>query len=533
MKPQFFLRGLLTPLLFFYLPIFSLLPAFGPASAQTPVTAEFAHWVTVTTSTTYAGTGATGNAGSGLNLNHYNYAFGHSVTTPNLYLLDSFTAVGMIFRFTAGTKVRFRRADNASVAGLRKSLWLEQNNGATVPSGGTVALRPDYDDSLERIFSSGQVFNIGIDNNFQNSTNTNNNNIERVDFLLSAAGSSTDGTKAGFAVFDRGAGGGHDPFYVAAIKTVDANGDPSSYYGAVSVTAANYGSNVGTSINYLTLRKNPADAHLFLMNNTSNQFRDGVLLRFSDLGIPNGATTYGYSLFGTDVNISSAANLVDYTNAANFPTGSDFSGGGLDQVAVTGLWVTNTSLVVLADRVVDFSARAEGGKVQLNWTLGTINDCSRLVVERSADAVNFFPLLEYEAPLANGQTVLDQQPFPGHDDYRLKLVDQQSAVVAYSAVCRVELPAGDAGVHLSVYPNPVVGRKLNFSGEGLTPGIYQLGLLDMSGRLLAKREFSGGAAFSGSLALPAALAPGVYGLVVTDSKGGRWMSTTVEVPAGQ
>src|SRR5579859_4610374 len=504
-------------------PIFTLCLLFLARwiSAQTPVTAQFAHWNTASVSTTYSGTGATGNVGSGLTGDTYTYEFGPVVTTPNLYILDSFTAVGLNFHFAAPSVVKFRRVDNASVTGLRKSLWFEQNSATTVANGGIVAFRPPYDDSLERIFSSGQIFNIGIDNDFENSTNTNNNNIERVDHIIGGGVSATDGTKTGFVVFDRGNGGGHDPFYIAAIKTLDASGNPSSYYNAVSAGASNYGSDVSPAMNYITLRKNPADTRLLMMNNSATQYRDGVLLRFTDLGVPNGATIYGYSLFGMDVTVSSAATLVDYTNATNFPTGSDYANGGLDQVAVTGLWVTNASYVVLADRVTDLSAKVVGGKVQLNWALGVMDDLGRLVVERSADGVHFNSLLEFSAPLAGTQTVWDEQPLSGQDDYRLKLVDQRGEVVAYSMVSRVAVSPASAGEAFTVYPNPVAGRQLRFSGQGLPPGIYHLRVVDMDGRVLAEQGFSGGNTFSGSLSLPAGMAPGIYGLQVTNSGGGR------------
>jgi hypothetical protein len=201
---------------------------------------------------------------------------------------------------SANEVVYFRRVNNTSTTGLRKSLWFDQPAATTINTGGTVALIPAYDDSLERLFSE-QIFNLGIDNNFQNAITTNNNNIERVDVIFPGGISATDVTKAGFVVFDRGAGGTHDSFYIAAVKTLDVNGNPSAYYNAVAVTPAGYGDNVGGAVNFLVLRENPGDGHLLIMNNTSNQNRDGVLLRFTDLGVADNTTIYGYSLFGDDV----------------------------------------------------------------------------------------------------------------------------------------------------------------------------------------------------------------------------------------
>jgi hypothetical protein len=181
--------------------------------AQTPVTAVYTHWANATTGLSYTGTGATGNASSGYTGNDYTYVFGTDVTaTNNIQYLDSFTALGLNYHFqTASQKIYFRRVNNASVTGLRKSLWYDQSSAATVNPNGTADLVPAYDDSLERLFSE-HIFNIGIDNNFQNATTTNNNNIERVDVIFPGGISATDVTKAGFVVFDRGNAGTHDPF---------------------------------------------------------------------------------------------------------------------------------------------------------------------------------------------------------------------------------------------------------------------------------------------------------------------------------
>ncbi|GGA90388.1 T9SS type A sorting domain-containing protein [Puia dinghuensis] len=509
----------------------SLLPA--PVTAQSAVTAQFTHWTNATTSTSYSGTGATGNYGSGLTGNTYNYDFGTAVGTPNFNILDSFTAATLNYHFTYPTTVKFRRVNNATVTGLRKSLWFEQSSGTTVNPGGTVSLLPAYDDSLESIFSQGQIFNVGIDNNFQNQGNgsgTNNNNIERVDHIITSGVIASDNTKAGFVVFDRGNGGGHDPFYVAAIASLDASGNPLTYYNAVSVASGSYGFDVSPLMNYIILRKNqfgPVDAHLLMMNNSTSQYRDGVFMNFQALGVPNGTKIYGYSLFPADLGSTAAANLVNYNNAANFPTNSNFAAGGIDQVAVSGLWVTNASYVVLPDRVNSFAANPADGKVELDWALGAVDDIGKLVVERSADGEHFTPLMEFAAPLTSQQTAVDVQPLPGEDYYRLKLVDLRGMEAAYSTVSRVVLGVA-AGVSLSVYPNPVTGKRISYTVQGLQPGTYGLRVVDMSGHLVAGQSLSGGSVVAGSLALPAGLPAGVYSLQLVDKRGNGVIATSVE-----
>ena len=488
-------------------------------AAQSMVTAVFTHRANATTGTSYTGTAATGTATTAMGAGTYTYDFGTDVvSTNNFQYLDSFTAIGLNYHYQAAKEeVYFRRVNNASVTGLRKSLWFEQPAATTINTGGAVALIPAYDDSLERLFSE-QIFNLGIDNNFQNATTTNNNNIERVDVIFPGGISATDVTKAGFVVFDRGAGGGHDSFYIAAIKTLDVSGNPSAYYNAVDVTPAEYGSNIGGAVNHLVLRENPGDGHLLIMNNTANQNRDGVFLRFTDLGVADNITIYGYSLFGDDVKVSPATNLVNYANATNFPTTSDYANGGLDQVAITGLWVTKSTYVVLADQVEAFAARPAGnGEVQLSWNLGVTDGLQRLVLQRSGNGTDFSTLQVFSDPAAGEQGAVDPQPLAGVNYYRLQLVDEDGSE-SYSAVCSAE-NAAIAGLSVELYPNPVQGSRVMLAVRGLKQDAYEIRVLDMSGHLILQQGLTGQTQLETAISLPAALPAGTYVLQLTDKSG--------------
>jgi|SRR6185437_1847713 len=489
-------------------------------AAQSSVTAVFTHRANAGTGTSYTGGPATGAVATAMGAGTYTYDFGtDAASTNNIQYLDSFTSLGLNYH-SVGAKevVYFRRVDNASTTGLRKSIWFEQPSAISVGTGGTAAVIPPYDDSLERLFSE-QIFNIGIDNDFQNSTATNNANIERVDVVFPGGVTATDVTKAGFVVFDRGNSGGHDPFYIAAVKTLDASGNPSAYYNAVSVTTAEYGSNVGGAVNFLVLRENPGDGHLLLMNNTASQNRDGVFLRFTDLGITNNTAVYGYSIFGTDVVVSPATNMVNYADVANFPTNSNLSGGGLDQLAVTGLWVTNASYVVLADRVADFGAAptANGG-VQLSWDLGVTDDLRELVVERSANGTDFVPLINLADPGAGQQTIVDDHPLSGESFYRLELVNTAGVVLSYSAISSVTM-GGAAALTLGLYPDPVQGRVLQLAVQGLKRQSYSLRILDLSGKVVLKQTLTGSQVLALPINLPPWLPAGMYLLQLMDGRG--------------
>jgi len=501
-----------------------------PLIAQTPVTGVFTHFVTATgptAATLYTGSFATGNSASTLPVATYIYRFGTNIsTTNNTEILDSFVATGLNYHFQPATPlVRFRRVNNASTVGLRKSLWFEENT--TKQTATNMASVPPYDDSLERIFS-GQIYNIGIDNNFQNSTNTNNGNIERVDVIFTGGiTATTDLTKLGFVVFDRGSGGSHDPFVIAAIKTLDASGNPDSYYNAVSVGASNYGNVPATSIPFNIFRKNPADAHLLIQTLNSAQQRDGVFLSFSALGIPGFTNSvYGYSLFSTDANTSSSANMVNY---AAFPTNTDLGSGGLDQVAVTGVAVTKANFIVLADYMGGFNAAlSSNGQVSLGWTLHIVDDVQHAVLERSGNGTDFIPLRVYSDLSKGYQTAVDDRPLPDVNYYRLRLEARDGKILTYSPVRAVTVGAAGA-LAVSLYPSPVKNKRFTLDIRGLRQDIYDCRIFDMNGNAISASQLQAGPLFSTEIYLPHDLPAGMYMILLSDRSGRKRMTKIFSV----
>ena len=487
------------------------------ACAQTPVTGVFTHFVNATTSTSYTGGIATGTSTSTMTNTTYTYWFGTNVSaTNNKEILDSFTATGLNYYFMPATPtIKFRRVNNTSTTGLRKSLWIQENT--SVQTATLMASVPPYDDSLERIFS-GQQFNVGMDNNFQNATTTNNNNIERVDVIFPGGITATsDLTKLGFVVFDRGAGGGHDPFVVAAIKTLDANGDPSAYFTAVPVAATNYGNVAATSAPFNIFRKNDDDSKLLIQTLNTAQQRDGVLLTFSALNVSTtGTKIYGYSLFSTDAPTSTSAGMVAY---ASFPTTTDLSGGGLDQVAVTGVAVTKASFIVLAEYLDGFSVSpADNGKVRLDWTLNMVGKINKTVIERSGNGTDFLELAADTDPSKGAQHAVDDHPLDGVNYYRLKLVDSDGGLFMYSPVCSIVINQA-AAASLTLYPVPVKNRQFTLNAQGLGQEPYDCRIFNMSGSPVLTIRLPSGQLFPMNIVLPTGLSPGIYTLQLSGKQG--------------
>jgi hypothetical protein len=505
------------PIRFTVIAIFVIAPI--GANAQFAITAVNTHKADATTSLTYTGSGATGNASSGFAANSYTYKFGTAVqTTNNLAIIDSFTANSLVYHYLPTVfHVKFRRMNSGFVTGNRKSFRIEQTGG-TVNAGGTAELLPDYNDSLEQLYAQ-RIINIGIDNLFQNDSATNNNNVERMDVIFPYGIKTTDNTKAGFAVLEWGASGGHDPFVIAAIKTVDASSDPTSYYTADSVGPSFYGAGVIGNANYVILRQNPGETRMLLEGNNAGtaQNRDGVFLRFSDLSVPNNTIIYGYSIFPPDVKRTPVANLVDYTNATNFPINTNLSGGGVDPLAVTGLWVINSTFITLPDYVSELQSTIVNDQVKLSWQLHNTSGLAGQVVEKSVDGLKYTPMQQVAIQATGIQTAMDVHPENGKNYYRIKLVMHDGSI-AYSAINWADLNNIN-GLVMDVYPNPVKSKLINLDVNGLTNGKYTLLLRNMDGRPMLRQSINGQQALHMSISLPGHFVSGAYLLQLCDQYG--------------
>ena len=309
-------------------------------NAQTPIVNVSMGNTAATTSNSYTASGAVGSSFSGTN---YNYTFGAATqATNNQKQLNSLTIGQEIYSYVqnANSFVKIRRVNNSIVSGTRTLLWVEKNNVAG-GSGNKIAVVPQYNDNMESVFD-GNSLNQGTDNLFANQGdgNGNNNNIERLDVIFAGGVISTYNDKVGFALFERGADNEHDPFVIAAVTSIDQNGNPTGYANPKRVNTGNWGNIPSSATDYYVVRKNPATESNLRMSTSGKQNIGGVFITFKDLGIATGVKIYGYSIIGYDLPAcATAANLVDYSNNTYFPTNtsSATSQGGIDLIALTGV----------------------------------------------------------------------------------------------------------------------------------------------------------------------------------------------------
>jgi hypothetical protein len=99
-------------------------------------------------------------------------------------------------------------------------------------------------------------------------------------------------------------------------------------------------------------------------------------------------------------------------------------------------------------------------------------------------------------------------------------------VLAYSKVCEIDRTPS-AFVFLTLYPNPVKNRQFTLETQGLRNEEYTLRLMDMSGRLLFRKNLSGAPQLKKVIDLPGSLSAGLYMLQLADKNGSKVFAGTI------
>jgi glucose/arabinose dehydrogenase len=158
--------------------------------------------------------------------------------------------------------------------------------------------------------------------------------------------------------------------------------------------------------------------------------------------------------------------------------GAAANSGGLYRITVTG-----TLPVVL----VDFSAHANNGAVQLNWKTSSEQNIKQFEIEYSVNEINYTRTGIVQAlniPNGSDYTFSDNPSATGRIFYRLKLVDLDGRF-EYSNVVSVEINKSDKDF---VQPSIVTSGQLNVF---LSKSFNTLELINMNGAVLLKQNIKG------------------------------------------
>jgi len=242
----------------------------------------------------------------------------------NQFITDYTLGVTTYNNFVLPDTLIIQRTD----AGRQLIIFYEYDRIETGPDPDEIFLDPEQQDNEEALYESG-LSNAGYDNILVNSA-TNFANVERVDVIYFQGVVTSTPANAVFPIIDRG---GNDDIRVAAIRGLDANGNPNDYYPTVIRVRNDDGDwgNLGQSHTSLVLRRQDAVSDPLPVQILGSQNLHGTAIAFSEFGVAANEIVYGYSIVADDVT-ATGSDLVDFTNATNYPTNTG-SGSGLDLIA--------------------------------------------------------------------------------------------------------------------------------------------------------------------------------------------------------
>ncbi|MEP6673705.1 MAG: T9SS type A sorting domain-containing protein [Ferruginibacter sp.] len=182
-------------------------------------------------------------------------------------------------------------------------------------------------------------------------------------------------------------------------------------------------------------------------------------------------------------------------------TFSSFSPFGIGQL--------NTILPV---SLYNFSAKADQGKVKLQWNISEEGSTASYLVEHSSNGVSFSTVSTIAANGGSVYAAVDANPYAGTSYYRIKVISKTGSY-EYSSIIKVKL--NDSKPGLSVFPNPVENKMLNLQMDNFAAGKVQLKLYNNNGQLILDQniQYNGGSQVQ-QVQLPATATKGVYRLVV-------------------
>ncbi len=432
------------------------------AFAQAKITA-------VSTTDVVGGTATTYVAGG----NTYNWA-----TSPNNVQkrVTGFTTAAGSFGYASALAgvVKLKRSTGGTTMGDFTLVWSEASVTAS-PFNMQAAMPAN----MESYFSAN-IFNKGTDNLFDN-TSANSNNIERLDWILSAGYSTPNVTKVGFAVFERGAVGVHDAFVIAAITGLDVSGNPNAYGPIKRIVAADWGDLPTSSLSYRILKA--ASGTNLLDAGTNTQDRGGIFLSLSSLGIASGTTVYGYSLLAADFPPgATSADIVNTSDPTNFPINTG-NPGGIDLIATTGIFA---DLTVLPITVESFTAYKENYN-KLSWKIVDIeNEIVNFTVLKSNNAVDFFEIGNVPALINNANyNFTDYNSAKDYTNSYYKLIiKKKNGQSVSSSIVKIN---GIKNIAATILPNPVFANAV-INCNVVKDGYINLAIINSKGEEITTQK---------------------------------------------
>ena len=186
-------------------------------------------------------------------------------------------------------------------------------------------------------------------------------------------------------------------------------------------------------------------------------------------------------------------------------------------IATMGVFAVGKIGIPLYVKFGSITASLRNNTVALKWETLTEIDLKKFVIERSADGAVFSIISEQTALAANytgySYEYNDVNPLTAVSFYRIRAVDRDGKI-SYSAIVRISNSSG-AGLKLNLYPNPVSNKEISIQANELKQGIYQVYVVDFSGKQLFTEQFEvNSSRYTRHILLPSFISKGSYILLL-------------------
>lgn len=172
-------------------------------------------------------------------------------------------------------------------------------------------------------------------------------------------------------------------------------------------------------------------------------------------------------------------------------------------------------------RFISFLTLRKNRDVMMQWDVANENEITNYIVERSSNGIDFSEVYRVQ-PTSNNNTSIkythrDVIVPAAEQHYRVKALDENGNWI-YSDISTVsELVKGH---DITVYPNPVVGKKLQLLFNNLPSGKYDICIISNTGAQIKLQQLQLNEwQVNATINLPGNVTPGIYRLqLMSESK---------------
>ena len=198
--------------------------------------------------------------------------------------------------------------------------------------------------------------------------------------------------------------------------------------------------------------------------------------------------------------------------------------GNQSQKTVTRTGITNFSPFAIGPigtplplKFGDFKVSKTNSNLLIDWSTYDEVNVNHFEIERSRTGQQFATVGRVNAKGSNGNKTdynwIDTAPFRGVSFYRIKEVDIDMRS-KYSSVVRIDLTQPNS--ELTLFPNPVVERKVSIQVGNISRGQYKISVSNLNGKKLYDQTLDHlGGVISQVIQLPAETPPGIYSLSIS------------------